>query len=318
MEDSKMLKIQDLWSGLKLKEKTPIYEPQPLIHSFQTAGTRFPILVGRLETEHWLSMSAPAGMDPLIHLGIASLTGNRGKNEDTALVFLSQIDSENDCVPVCFAVAADGMGGKWGGEYASSIAAETLAERVINLVIPSQIFEKQILPDQTIIRDTLIEAMTSAHEMVQCHVPEGGTTATCVLIVGDQAQIAHVGDSRAYLMNDARLQLLTSDHSLVHVLEKQGNLTSDQARTHSQRNILYRTIGMKGDLEIDSLTLWLEPSSLILLCSDGLWNALGDRQMAEIIIAAGEPQTACEQLVSAGVAADGSDNVTAIIVQIPD
>lgn len=311
-------RIRHWWSALKPGNQLPAYSPAPLIHSFQTAGTRFPILEGRMETEHWLTSDASVDIAPPIRIGIASLTGQRPNNEDTALVILSQITVDDNPVPICFAVVADGMGGHWGGEYANSIVAKMLAEHAVDLIILRGNAGYSARPDPGTIHDSLIEAITAAHEIVRSNLPGSGTTATCVLVLGDEAHIAHVGDSRAYLLTNGNLQLLTRDHSLAHLLEEQGGLTSLQARSHPWRSSLYRNIGMEGGLTIDSLFQRLEPASLMLLCSDGLWGALDDPVIAQACFTWGNPQTACEHLVVAGIDAGSLDNVTAIILQIPE
>jgi protein phosphatase len=210
------------------------------------------------------------------------------------------------------------MGGHQDGEHASSITARTLAQFIVNDVVLPQLEERRPSSDQKTIPEVLSEAMSAANASVQDQVPGGGTTATCAVIRGDLAYIAHVGDSRAYLYTDGNLEVVTRDHLLVRRLQELGQLTAQEADTHPQRNVLYRAIGQSDSLEIDAATRRLTPSARMLLCSDGLWGVIGDDGIRAILKDCPDPQEACDRLIDAANASGGQDNITAVIIQMPD
>jgi protein phosphatase len=150
-----------------------------------------------------------------------------------------------------------------------------------------------------------------------------GTTLTATLIVGERVHIASVGDSRAYLINAAGVTedgatsaQLTSDHSLVARLVDIGQITPEQARTHPQRNLLYRSIGTDPSVDVDTRSEQLKAGDVILLCSDGLINTVEDAEMARIATEQTDPQRACDQLVALANERGGSDNISVLIVRV--
>lgn len=251
--------------------------------------------------------------------GSASDVGQvRNNNQDACLTILASAENIADPPPIGLFVVADGMGGHHDGEQASAVTTQTLAQYVINEVILPHLEGQEPTADQKTIPEVLTEAMIAANQVVQAQVPNGGTTATCAVIRGDLAYVAHVGDSRAYLMTDSNMELVTRDHSLVRRLQELGQLTPEEAEVHPQRNVLYRAIGQGDTLEVDAATRRLPPSSLLLLCSDGLWGVISDEQIAAILQEFDDPQEACDQLVAMANANGGPDNITAVIVQMPE
>src|SRR4029078_12523598 len=114
-----------------------------------------------------------------------------------------------------------------------------------------------------------------------------GTTLTAAMVEGDEVSFAHVGDSRAYLWRDGELRLLTSDHSLVEELRRQGRLTSEQAEDHPQRSIITRALGPEEEVEVDTLTFSARPGDVFLLCSDGLTTMVKDDGIAAALASSG-------------------------------
>ena len=147
---------------------------------------------------------------------------------------------------------------------------------------------------------------------------DGRTTCTCVLILGMNAFVAHVGDSRACLIEQDTIQWLTTDHSLVNRLIELGQITADEAKTHPQRNVLYRAVGRGDTLEVDTGLQSLSVGSSLLLCSDGLWGMLSQEIITAIIRSAPSPQVACHRLVARANESGGQDNVTVVLVQVRD
>ena len=249
--------------------------------------------------------------------GSVSNIGGRTNNEDSSLALLFNASSTGNPPNIGVFIVADGMGGHENGEYASATTIQTLAQFVIGEIILPQLTGKEFSADQKTIPEVLAEAMSQANQLVQLNYPGGGTTATCAVIRDDLAYIAHVGDSRAYLLTDGEMELVTRDHLLVRRLQELGQLTPEEADSHPQRNVLYRAVGQAESLEIDAATRRLPPSSRLLICSDGLWGVLGDSVMKQIMDDYSDPQEACERLIAETNAQNGQDNITAVIVQMP-
>jgi protein phosphatase len=168
------------------------------------------------------------------------------------------------------------------------------------------------------INEALVEALSEANLAIHEAVPEAGTTLTAALIIGTRAYIGHVGDSRAYLVTEKGLQQISQDHSHVARLIEVGQVTPEEAMTHPQRNLLYRALGQGGSMEVDTYFQLLPAGSQLLLCSDGLWGAVSEREMAAIIAAAPSPQIACRTLIEAAITHGGDDNITTILIAITE
>jgi serine/threonine protein phosphatase PrpC len=171
--------------------------------------------------------------------------------------------------------------------------------------------------NQEPITETLISAIQKANTEVLHRVPDGGTTVTSAVIIGDLAYIAHVGDSRLYLFNKDTVEQLTRDHSLVQRLIELDQLTPAEAAEHPNKNMLYRALGQGETIEVDTLTRRLPPKSRLLICSDGLWNQVEDKEIADIIKQTANPQEACNKLIALANARGGGDNVTVLLLQMP-
>lgn len=254
-----------------------------------------------------------------IRVGIASDVGQaRTSNQDAALVFMASAEMAGNPPPVGFVVVADGMGGHHDGELASALAVQTLARYIINDIVIPHLDGREYSAEQRTIPEVLADSMHAANRAVQEQVPDGGTTATCAVIRGDLAYIAHVGDSRAYLISEGSIELVTRDHSLVRRLQELGQLTAEEAEVYPHRNVLYRAIGQGESLEVDAATRRLPPSSCLLLCSDGLWSTVSEKRILEVLSEHPDPQEACDRLVAAANANGGPDNITVVLVQMPD
>jgi serine/threonine protein phosphatase PrpC len=130
--------------------------------------------------------------------------------------------------------------------------------------------------------------------------------------------IAHIGDSRAYTIgSDGRTNVLTTDHSLVKRLEDLGQITSDEAAVHPQRNVLYRALGQAETIDTELIAAPLPKSGYLLLCSDGLWGVVSENEMVNIVLSAVSPQDACQSLLAAANTAGGPDNISVIIIEFP-
>jgi serine/threonine protein phosphatase PrpC len=255
-----------------------------------------------------------------IEYGQASDVGQvRDNNQDACLTMVITPELTGGPPPIGVFIVADGMGGHHDGELASAIAVQTIARHIVDDVIGPHIDgSSERSSDQMTIPEVLAEAMSAANQAVQQRVPDGGTTATCAIVRGDLAYIAHVGDSRAYLISDGNMELITRDHSLVRRLQELGRLTSEEAEVHPQRNVLYRALGQGDTMDTDAATRRLPPGSRLLLCSDGMWGVVGDDRIAAILDEVDSPQEACNLMVEEANARGGPDNITAVLMQMPD
>jgi PPM family protein phosphatase len=160
-------------------------------------------------------------------------------------------------------------------------------------------------------------AIAEAQRVVLKEAPGSGTTVTAALIVGSQVTVAHVGDSRGYMIHqDGRMEAVTRDHSLVRRLEELGQITASEAAVHPQRNVLYRALGQGEILEPDITTMPFPSNGYLLICSDGLWNVVPEEDLRQMILNAPTLHQACQNMVAAANSAGGPDNISAVLVQV--
>lgn len=245
-----------------------------------------------------------------------SIGRQRETNEDALFAFTATIGGPRGAVPFGLYMVADGMGGHQDGEMASNAAIRVFAGNVLRKFtpylfgLPSQVVDESL-------QEIMQEATSEAHYAIQRHAPGSGTTLTAALIIGQQITIAHVGDSRAYMIYpDGRVDLMTRDHSLVKRLEELGQLTSAEAAASPHRNVLIRALGQGDVIEPDIFTLPFPPGGMILLCSDGLWGIVPEADIQRVVMDAPTLARACQNLVSAANSAGGPDNISVILAQI--
>ncbi len=241
----------------------------------------------------------------------------RGNNQD-AVLNLTCVSTSSDNLPECaLFVVADGMGGHHDGEKASAMTARIVSQYVMQEIFQPLLGQQMDDPDRTPITETLRAAVQKANEAVGKHIPEGGTTVTCAVILDELAYFAHVGDSRAYLLTKDSIEQITRDHSLVQRLIELDQLTPAEAAEHPQRNVLYRAIGQNENLDVDAVTRRLPPGARLLLCSDGLWNMVSEETIRSVVMDHDDPQDACHQLVHLANERGGPDNITVVLIQMP-
>jgi len=245
------------------------------------------------------------------HVGMA-----RNLNEDSLLTLeLSRIQQSVN-YPIGFFVVADGMGGHSGGELASGTIVSNLAKSAIQ-----ELFQENVLLDKNHdrlkwLKESVEKVNRDVYELRESSGTDMGSTMVAALLENSIAYIAHVGDSRAYLINNSGIRQLTTDHSLVERLIASNQITRAEARTHPQRNVIYRTIGDKLKVEVDVQTVDLKVDDALLLCSDGLSGMVTDQNIFEIFQKASCPQMACEQLIRAANANGGDDNSSVVIIKV--
>jgi protein phosphatase len=143
-----------------------------------------------------------------------------------------------------------------------------------------------------------------------------GTTLTVALVEDGVASIGSVGDSRAYWIADSTITQITEDHSLVAKLVASGKLTRDEARCHPKSNLLYRTVGNDDEVKAGMHRVELKKGGTLLLCTDGLWNEVSDKELREICTEGERTEVICARLVQRANANGGKDNITAIVVRV--
>jgi protein phosphatase len=256
--------------------------------------------------------------DQLIAGAARSLGMHRDHNEDSLFSFTTTIGTESNSVPFGMYIIADGMGGHQYGEVASETAVRTMTDHVFkHLFLP--IYGLNGEQPAESLQEIFSKGVLEANQAVAEKAPGGGTTLTTVVIVGNRMTVAHVGDSRAYaIYKDGRMQVLTRDHSLVKRLEEMGQITSEEAEVHPQKNVLYRALGQSEPFEPDVTTAPVPQPGYVLICSDGLWGLVSDTEMYRLITEAESPQQACQALIAAANAAGGHDNISAILVRMPE
>ena len=197
-------------------------------------------------------------------------------------------------------IVADGMGGAVGGEVASRLAVE-------------HAFTGSGLPEDRVARanQAVVERSLSDPGLAGM-----GTTLTLAELGADGIiRLAHVGDSRAYLLRQGSLQQITDDHTVVAEQLAAGHITPAEAATHPQRSMLTRVLGISNELEIDSISVETAPGDRLLMCSDGLTGMVEDQRIAELL-SDGTPEEAVWDLIEEANKAGGHDNVTVVVVDV--
>jgi len=256
------------------------------------------------------SMKAMAEMTVLVRA--ATDVGRlRGHNEDSHGIWIPEDPADRTRRGVLL-VVADGMGGAQGGQVASRLAVESL-----------------IRAYQTAQGTELLEDLRAAVEEANRAVNEKGafdpaltgmgTTCTALVVRDHEAFIAHVGDSRAYLVRDGRIHQLTRDHSVVAQLVDQHQLTPELASVDPRRNLVTRSVGVKAQVEVDAERVEgaLQPGDTFLLCSDGLHGQVNDEELARL--ASGpDVERACRDLIALANGRGGPDNITVLLTRVED
>lgn len=211
-----------------------------------------------------------------------------------------------------WAVVCDGMGGANAGRLAGTLAAQSMEMQL------AQPGEQEPQDGGSVLRQAVLQANSAVYRAALAGGKETfgmGTTLAAVLVRGRDAFYAHVGDSRIYLLRGGTLVQLTRDHSLVQQMVEAGKITAQQARSHPQRNRITRALGVEGRVEVDVGCIPVQPGDELLLCSDGLSNAVPHGELAKTLQNIPFYRQA-QHLVRLALNAGGADNITAVLVQI--
>jgi serine/threonine protein phosphatase PrpC len=215
------------------------------------------------------------------------------------------------CGRTVFAVA-DGLGGHQGGEVASAAAVEPLAALDgREFATPAEAAEA--------LAGAIAEANAAIGDQAAANPSLWGmgTTVTAAAVAGDHLQLAHVGDSRAYLLREGSFGQLTTDHTVVGELVRRGRLTPAQAAIHPERSILTRAVGLDPRIPVDTPDpLELRPGDQVLLCSDGLTEAVPDPDIADVLSREPDGHAACRSLIDTANDNGGPDNITVVLLRV--
>ncbi|MEG0731923.1 MAG: Stp1/IreP family PP2C-type Ser/Thr phosphatase [Vagococcus sp.] len=228
----------------------------------------------------------------------------RKSNQDTVGVYKNKSG-------VIIGIVADGMGGHQAGDTASFLAVTGLGKT----------WEETSLKDQEEVARWLVSDIQRENKIIYSEGSNNpdkfgmGTTVVIAALLDNQILLAHVGDSRAYIVRDGAIRQLTDDHSLVNELVKTGEITEDMAAKHPKKNILVRSVGVPGEVEVDLSVFSIKEQDHLLLCSDGLSNMLSDSEIKGIIQQPKPLKERVERLISEANEAGGTDNITALLIE---
>lgn len=207
---------------------------------------------------------------------------------------------------------ADGMGGHAGGEVAAELAVEGLGSSYDLSTSMEGLIAAAKRANRAIFRKS--EADSDLHGM-------GTTLTAAALVVTDSPPALHlinIGDSRAYIFEEHEITQISEDHSFVEHLVRQGEITPEEALTHPHRHILTRAVGIESEVDVDAFSFAARPGVRVLLASDGLTNELSDEEIAAVLSANPDRQSAVDALLQAALAHGGNDNITVIVADVED
>jgi len=229
----------------------------------------------------------------------------RKSNQDYTATFTNQKNQ-------LLALLADGMGGHQAGDIASRQAVEEIGIA----------WEATTIDDSEKAVQWFLQHIQQANQRIfekgqsQPTLSGMGTTLEVVTLLDNHLALAHVGDSRIYLFREQRLIALTEDHSLVNALLKSGEITQEMAENHPRKNIITRSLGMPGSLEVDVAIHRIEDHDQLLLCSDGLTNMVSEPKITQILLEAASLQDASQRLIEEANAKGGLDNITVLLIDV--
>lgn len=233
---------------------------------------------------------------------ITDIGQKRQLNQD--FIYLSETPIGN--LPNVF-IVADGMGGHNAGDYASRYAVETVVDEI------GASFEKNAV---RILDGAIDKANTLIRERAQENAAYNGMGTTMVIAtcIGRYLEVANVGDSRLYVVND-KIEQITQDHSLVEEMVRMGGIDRESARNHPDKNIITRAIGARDYIEADYFSVELHEGDMVLLCSDGLTNMIDDEVIFQILTGDGSLKDRVEALVETANRNGGKDNISVIVIE---
>jgi protein phosphatase len=247
--------------------------------------------------------------DKYLAISCLSDVGRKRENNEDSFLYI-RLSGEDGHSGYLMAVA-DGMGGHQAGEVASRRLVDVLKEYVASNPVEDNNIPK-------LLKDAITEANRSIYETAG-KTPElkgMGTTCTALVLARGRANIAHVGDSRAYLVRRYKARKLTKDHTVAERMMESGIMSTEEAKICPERNILLRAVGTNSDVEVDLVPpIDIIPGDVLVLCSDGLTEFVEEDEIAEIVNLY-PPGRACEVMINIANNRGGTDNITALVVQV--
>lgn len=238
--------------------------------------------------------------------GITDIGAVRRQNQDAYRIELMEPD-------MAFLAVCDGMGGARAGNIASRLAVELFGDAVLEGVqsgAPVPYGERML---------AAVEAANTGVSQRANSDPAClgmGTTLVSALVVSGKAYIVNVGDSRAYAISQRGIWRVTRDHSVVEDLVMRGEITPEEARTHPQKNLITRALGVDARIQPDLFEVAVDPGMFLLLCSDGLSNIVTDQELLYEVLHGGPAEGCCQRLLDVALSRGAPDNVTAVLLQM--
>lgn len=214
-------------------------------------------------------------------------------------------------------IVSDGIGGGPAGAMASKVVTSTLPRLIArrSTGMPQRPKARAV---RCVLRDSVLELSRDIRKASADDPDRKGMGATVVAVWFRLpfAHVIHMGDSRAYLLRAGTLTTITADHSIVALLLRNGEISGAEAHDHPSRNSLTRFVGMDGDVYPETRSLRMEPGDRLLLCTDGLWSAVSDDEMKDVLLNHSDPDIVCRELITLAKQHGGQDNITAVIITI--
>jgi len=264
-----------------------------------------------------LTKSLEGDVVQIVSGGVSDVGRVRTNNEDAFRI----VEAQN------LFILSDGMGGEAHGEVASAMAVDTIAKYCAE---PSEAKDEGVTlhgsaleswgPQTKKLQNAVFQANFAIYQSAQEHPEQRGMGATLTAgwVNGNKLSLAHVGDSRAYLLRTGSLQQLSSDHSLVAEQVRRGILTPQQAEESDMQSVLLRALGAHPEVDVDVEEIDLIPRDVLLFCSDGLTRMVTEPEIAGTLQAETDPVAAAQKLVDLANERGGLDNVTVVVARVQD
>jgi protein phosphatase len=249
---------------------------------------------------------------------------DRGKkrelDEDSIIIVRNNAVYGSDKDQAVLLVVADGMGGHNAGEVASRLATAKVAEEMVRVMIERD--QRDSFDEKG--ENPLINAVKRANSYIFNEVKKNpqykgmGTTVTAAVVLGHTVYIGHVGDSRAYIINEKEIRQITTDHSLVQEMVDRGEIKREEAKEHPRKNIITRAVGIYEDIDVDIFKEYIYGEDYLLICCDGLTDMVLDEDICKMVRRYGDPQKICCELVRKANKNGGLDNISVIVAQFDE
>ncbi|MBK7895061.1 MAG: protein phosphatase 2C domain-containing protein [Candidatus Promineifilaceae bacterium] len=302
-----------------MNETPPFIQPEDKPHKPETTEAKSTVApTAELDDTAIINtgvLSNQPDNEPTLRAAVRCDVGARERNEDSCLVFSTEAGGHFSLVPFGLYIVADGMGGHTNGHVASRIASRVAAHYILSKIY-MPLLQTVGPPTQVPIQEVLLDAVQAANTAVFEDDPEvdSGTTLTVALVLGRRLHVAHVGDSRLYLLAEGKLEQISSDHSLVQRLQDVGTLTAEEATMYRYRNVLLRAVGQGEEIEVDTYMRLLPRAGKLLLCSDGLCGFVPDEKIQKVMEQDISLPQIVDELYETALASHSNDNVTAVVV----